>query len=222
MYYIKIDKASSLLYWVLNELICKTAKRGRKESIHGDIFQHFTICCLIETSDLTLKYYELHCNAGRKGWLKNIRSKLMDNRRDFLRMAGTVLPAGAATTFLATGCSSACNDVEEVAEIVGSMPGNIIYTATNQGIWEGKAGSHAPMLNPDGSIVTKHGMLPAHYIVRHTLVSKEGEVVFAKTFAYNDKEAKSMVDLSKIKKGEKYFAFSYCNKHDLWMSEVSI
>ncbi|MCM8535540.1 MAG: twin-arginine translocation signal domain-containing protein [Lentisphaeraceae bacterium] len=149
----------------------------------------------------------------------------MDSRRDFLKMASKAVPAGVAGAFLATGCKSASCDVEEVANITGSLPGNIVFTKSNEGIWEGKSGSHVASLvleGGKGSLVTKHGMSPAHYIVRHSIVTPEGEMVFANTFKYDDKKAVSELDLSALKKGQKYFALSYCNKHDLWLSEISI
>lgn len=144
----------------------------------------------------------------------------MESRRNFLKTASLTLPGGIAAAFMTTGCNTASSEVEEVCGITGCMPANVIYTAENPGVWKGKAGSHAPMV-ADGAIITKHGMSPEHYIVRHTLVTPEGELVFSHTFAYNDKEAKSMFDTTKIMKG-KYLAFSFCNKHDLWLSEVTI
>jgi superoxide reductase len=135
----------------------------------------------------------------------------MNNRRNFLKMA---VPAGAVS-LLASGCEST----------PASLPGNIVYSEANQGVWQGKAGSHAPVLTTAGDqgvLETKHGMSPAHYIVRHTIVTEAGEVIFSNTFSYDDKEAKSTFELSLLKKGQKYIALSYCNKHDLWMSEVSV
>ena len=128
------------------------------------------------------------------------------DRRNFLKMA---LPRGAAAVWV----------------LVANLPGNVIYSEAEQGIWQGKAGSHAPVLTTKGDkgiIETKHGMSPAHYIVRHSIVDHADNVVFRHTFKYDDKEAKSSFDLSLLKKGEKYIALSFCNKHDLWMSEVSV
>ncbi len=141
----------------------------------------------------------------------------MDKRRDFLKLA---VPGSIAATFMATGCSTAANEVECAANIVGCLPKNVVYSAENPGIWKGKAGSHAPIIS-NGTIVTEHGMSPEHYIVRHSLVTLDGEAVFGHTFAYNDKKAVSKFDASKVKAG-KYLAFSFCNKHDLWVSEVTI
>lgn len=144
----------------------------------------------------------------------------MDNRRDFLKTAAITLPGGIAAAFMATGCKTASSEVECAANLIGCLPSNVIYSAANPGVWKGKAGSHAPLVEGD-KIITKHGMSPEHYIVRHSLVTLEGELVFAKTFAYNDKEAVSTFDAAKVKKG-KYLAFSFCNKHDLWLSEVTV
>lgn len=144
----------------------------------------------------------------------------MDNRRNFLKSASIAVPGSIAAAFMATGCNTASNEVECAANIIGCLPANVIYSAANPGIWKGKAGSHAPAVS-NGTIVTKHGMSPEHYIVRHSLVTLEGESVFTHTFAYDDKDAVSRFDITKVKAG-KYLAFSFCNKHDLWVSEVTV
>ncbi|MFV2065411.1 MAG: hypothetical protein ACC645_00415 [Pirellulales bacterium] len=149
----------------------------------------------------------------------------MHSRRRFLKQTAATLPAGAAGLFLATGSDTAAAEVETVANIVGDLPSNIIYTRAHQGVWKGKAGSHVPQVSvagDHGHIVTKHGMSPQHYIVRHTLICPKGEVVFGHTFAYDDNVAESEFDGSKIEKGKVYYALSFCNKHDLWLAEVKL
>ena len=144
----------------------------------------------------------------------------MDNRRDFLRKATSTLPAGIAGAFMATGCKTASSEVEEVGNQLGNLPGNIIYRKGHEGVWKGKGGSHIPILT-DGGLLTPHPMSPKHFIVRHTLVTKEGELIFSNTFAYDAKKALSQFGDTKIPKGE-YYALSFCNKHDLWLNEVTI
>ena len=149
----------------------------------------------------------------------------MNSRRDFLKHAHTTLPVGVTGLFLATGPQSAAAEVESVGNLVGKLPRNIIYSKDQQGIWKGKAGSHVPTVSTSGGqgrIVTKHGMSPKHYIVRHTLVDAEGEVLFGHTFAYDDSEASSEFDASKIQSGKVYYALSFCSKHDLWLAQVTV
>jgi superoxide reductase len=150
----------------------------------------------------------------------------MDNRRDFLKMTSASLPAGVACAFLATGQGTVAADVESVANKLGKLPQNIIYTADSPGMWKGKSGGHLPEVSIDGdtgAIVTNHGMSAKHYIVRHTLINKDGEVLFHHTFAPTDEEAESTFEAKAIpKRGESYFALSFCNLHDLWLAEVKL
>jgi superoxide reductase len=149
----------------------------------------------------------------------------MSSRREFMRRASAMVPAGAAGIFLATGADSVAEEAEQVGSILGKLPKNIIYTKANEGVWKGKGGSHLPYIevaNKKGEIINDHGMSPEHYIVRHTLVSPDGEVIFGHTFAPTDEEAVSEFDGSKIDAGKTYYALSFCNKHDLWLAEVKI
>ncbi len=149
----------------------------------------------------------------------------MSTRRDFLRRGKEALPVGVASLFLATGVNTASAEVETVGNLLGQLPKNIVYSKSNEGIWKGKSGSHVPTVSlqgGEGRIVTTHGMSPKHYIVRHTLLSDEGEVLFGHTFACDDDKAASEFDGSKVKSGKVYYALSFCNKHDLWLAEVRV
>ena len=87
----------------------------------------------------------------------------------------------------------------------------------------GKHGSHALTIYLNGSkvhVMTKHGMLDKHYIVRQTLVGTDRTVLGAKTFTPTDKPA-STFTLHKDYKG-KLTATSFCNLHDLWITETTI
>ena len=103
----------------------------------------------------------------------------MNERRGFLKLLAAG-PAGAllVSLFAETGNKTLAADTEEVADIVGRLPENIIYTEDRQGVWQGKAGSHVPVIGvekTDGSVKlnlqTKHPMSEQHYIVRHTVVN---------------------------------------------------
>lgn len=101
----------------------------------------------------------------------------------------------------------------------------IIYTKDNPGKWKAKVASHAPQIKFEGSkvtITTDHGMKPKHYIVRHTLVLEDGKVVGSKTFDIaTDTKAMSIFELPKGYKA-KLYATSFCNLHDLWLTEVNL
>jgi superoxide reductase len=136
-----------------------------------------------------------------------------------------VVPASAAGIFLASGADSVAEEAEQVGSFVGNLPKNIIYTKAQPGIWEGKEGSHLPYIEVSGKkgeIINDHGMSPEHYIVRHTLVSTDGEVIFGHTFAPTDDEAVSEFDGSKVDTGKTYYALSFCNLHDLWLAEIKL
>jgi len=147
----------------------------------------------------------------------------MSTRRDFLKRGTDALPVGLAGLLLATGPDSASAEVETVGNLLGQLPKNIVYTAACEGHWKGKAGSHVPAVEVaegHGKIVTAHGMSPQHYIVRHTLLSEDGEVLFGHTFSPDDKKALSEFANREVQPGKVYYALSFCNKHDLWLAEI--
>ena len=135
----------------------------------------------------------------------------MTKRRDFIK-ASVAMTAGAIATRIAP--ASAGN---------ASFPQGIIYTKDQPGKWAKKVGSHAPIVTVDGNKVTvktKHGMSEKHYIVRHTLVSADGEVLGEKTFYPSDEEALSVFE---VKQGAgALYATSFCNKHDFWVTAFSV
>ena len=137
----------------------------------------------------------------------------MPNRRTFLKGA---MAAVAGVTVIGNRSGAAAESV--------AYPANIVYTRDNPGIWEAKVNSHAPEVSVEGrnvGIFTKHGMSDEHFIVRHTLVDKEGQVLGSKTFSPSDDEARSSFALPEGYKG-KLYATSFCNKHDLWLTEVTV
>lgn len=142
----------------------------------------------------------------------NQRETSMQKRREFL------------TTTLALGIGAALGPGREAIAASASYPTNLLFTAKEPGIWEAKAPGHVPQVSRAGdkvSIFTKHEMTPEHFIVRHTLVAEDGKVIGGKTFQPTDAEARSEYNLPAGFKG-KVYATSFCNKHDLWISELSV
>ena len=136
----------------------------------------------------------------------------MKSRRTFLK--GSLL---AAAGLVVTGTGRA------VASGSG-LPSGIVYTAKDPGKWAAKVGSHAPVVTVNGkkvTIETKHGMSEKHYIVRHTLVAADGKVLGSKTFYPTDKKALSSFELP-AGGGSKFYATSFCNLHDFWLTEFTI
>ncbi|MCW8930195.1 MAG: class II SORL domain-containing protein [Gammaproteobacteria bacterium] len=137
-----------------------------------------------------------------------------NTRRSFLK--GALSTAAVATVATATSSNI-------LASSHVSMAG-VIYTKENPGKWAKKVGGHLPKITIDGQKVTlntDHGMSTKHFIVRHTLVSQDGEVLGEKTFTPDDEEAISSYTLPEGYKG-KLYATSFCNKHDFWLAETKV
>lgn len=136
----------------------------------------------------------------------------MKTRRDFMK-----------TSALATVGVLASTAIPAMAEEAG-VKSIFAYSAANPGRWEGKAGSHAPVATVEGTKVTletKHGMGEMHYIVKHTIVTEDGEVLGEQVFF--PKTDKKAISVHEIKgKHKKLYALSFCNLHDLWVSEFSL
>jgi len=138
--------------------------------------------------------------------------KQINTRRSFLKGA-------LSTAVIATAAAASTN---VFASSHTSMAG-IVYTKENPGKWAKKVGGHLPSITIEGQKVTvntDHGMSAKHYIVRHTLVSRDGEVLGEKTFTPDD-EATSSYTLPAGYKG-KLYATSFCNKHDFWLAETKV
>lgn len=138
----------------------------------------------------------------------------MKNRRAFLKK-GAILASAA----IVSGPLMAKSKKEP-----GLHEPGLIFTESEQGKWDGKAGSHVPKVsvkNNKVTLFTDHGMSESHYIVRHTLVDTKGNMLGSKTFSGNDEAAKSTFELPANFKGTLY-ATSYCNKHDFWVNEFSV
>ncbi|WPD23038.1 MAG: desulfoferrodoxin family protein [Candidatus Electrothrix scaldis] len=137
----------------------------------------------------------------------------MIDRREFLKTSAVAASALAITS----------GSKVFAAEAGESCHAGIVYTKDSQGQWEGKAGSHAPEVTVEKgkvSIVTVHPMTEPHFIVRHTLVLADGKVIGMKTFTAADKPESSFT-LPEGYTGKAY-ATSFCNLHDLWVTEFTV
>lgn len=145
----------------------------------------------------------------------------MHTRRGFL--GSLALGSAAILTTPGLVLAKAEAAVNKSKKAVDKILRGLVYSAEQPGMWKGKDKSHAPKISVDGlqvTLRTVHGMTSEHYIVRHTLLDSQGAVIGATTFSPNDK-AYSSYRLAKGYKG-RITATSFCNKHDLWMSQIEI
>jgi superoxide reductase len=136
----------------------------------------------------------------------------MGNRRDFIK--GSLVLAGAV----------AVAGIPARAKAGAALPAGLVYTKEVPGRWAGKEGLHAPKVTVAGgkvAILTPHPMSAQHFIVKHTLLTSEGKFLGEKTFAPTDAAAESSYDLPADFKGT-LWATSFCNLHDLWLTEVTV
>jgi superoxide reductase len=139
------------------------------------------------------------------------RRTAMKGRREFLK--GSLVLAGAA--FVGSAVP---------VQAVGTFPVALIYTKEAPGRWAGKEGAHAPKVTAEGRnvrVVTSHPMTQKHFIVKHTLVTAEGKFIGEKTFENTDPAAESSYELPEGFRGT-LWATSFCNLHDLWLTEFTV
>jgi superoxide reductase len=134
------------------------------------------------------------------------------DRRIFLAAVG-----GSSLTLGPVGSARAA------AEASSLPSANLVYSANNPGVHQAIQGTHLPKIEVQGSqvkVTTPHGSSEPHFIVRHTLLLADGTLVGAKAFTPKDKPV-SEYTLPPGYKG-KVYATSFCNLHDLWLSEASV
>ena len=135
----------------------------------------------------------------------------MKGRREFLK--GSLVVAGAAIA----GSGVA-------AQAASAFAVGLVYTKEAPGRWAGKEGAHAPQATAEGknvTVVTPHPMTQKHFIVKQTLLTPEGKIIGEKTFENTDAAAKSSYALPEGFKGT-LWATSFCNLHDLWLTEFTV
>jgi superoxide reductase len=139
------------------------------------------------------------------------RRTAMNGRRAFLK--GSLVFAGAAIAGSAAPVQAA-----------STFPVALIYTKEAPGRWAGKEGAHAPKVTVEGrnvKVVTPHPMTQKHFIVKHTLVTTEGKFIGEKIFENTDPAAESSYALPEGFRGT-LWATSFCNLHDLWLTEFTL
>jgi len=135
----------------------------------------------------------------------------MEGRRKFLKGALVCVGAGVMGTAVRVQAAT-------------TFPVGLIYTRDAPGRWASKEGNHAPKVTVEGKnvkVVTSHPMTEKHFIVKHTLVTPEGKVIGEKVFANTDSAAESSFELPEGSKGT-LWATSFCNQHDLWLTEFTL
>ena len=136
----------------------------------------------------------------------------MNNRRKFIKTS-LIVAGGLAVSKSAFAAST---------PKMGTS--GLIYSKGDAGMWDEKVGSHAPKVEVTGNkvtLTTEHGMTDRHYIVRHTLVAENGEVLGSETFYPEDPKAVSNYELGDAAMGT-FYATSFCNKHDFWVTKFEI
>jgi len=141
------------------------------------------------------------------------RRTAVKGRREFLK--DSLVLAGAAAV-VAGGAVR--------GQAASTFPAGLIYTKEAPGRWAGKEGAHVPKVTVEGrriKVVTPHPMTEKHFIVKHTLITPEGKVIGEKTFANTDPAAESSYELPEGFRGT-LWATSFCNLHDLWLTEFTV
>ena len=155
----------------------------------------------------------------------------MSERREFLKLLAAGPAAGILVPLLAdTGRNTLAAEVESVAELLGRLPENIIYTKERPGAGKARTGATCRWSKRSKigdllklTVETKHGMSDAHYIVRHVIISEKGEVLGAKTFSPKDKPVSTYeVKLEGLGDSASVFVTSFCSLHDLWLAHTKL
>ncbi|MCL6271119.1 hypothetical protein M3P05_14430 [Sansalvadorimonas sp. 2012CJ34-2] len=109
------------------------------------------------------------------------------------------------------------------------LAGKIYFTEANPGRWSHKAQTHLPRIstartgdNLKITVTTPHEMKPwEHYIVKHQLLDKNFNLLFDRIF----NPEKDTIPVSEFILGTysgSLYALSMCNKHDVWLGEITI
>lgn len=157
------------------------------------------------------------------------------NRRDFLRSAS--LLSAAAAVPLSTVVTACGIDAQSATitgrsihweEIADKLKGPGIYSTQNEGIWTGKAGSHAPQVTVTAlgiQATTPHPQGPeedpGHYVLCHFVEAADGTIFDFRVYTRFDTAGFTTA----LYVPETYIGsltvYQYCTKHDLWATPVT-
>ena len=139
-------------------------------------------------------------------------------RRNFLRLGVAGMGVGLIVPhdMLAKACKQ-------------TVRSDIYYTKDAPGRWKEKVATHAPTIEIEQKqgkvvvrVVTAHEMKGyEHYIVKHVLLDKDYKFLDEHLFNPNQDNAAVSTFTLEHYKGELH-ALSLCNKHDLWLSSVTV
>jgi superoxide reductase len=143
-------------------------------------------------------------------------------RREFVQLGILGGAVGLVLSRPAAGSGASALD--------SKMAGGVFHTKEAPGRWAKKTAGHVPKVEKkaasDGKVridvVTSHGMSAwKHYIVKHMLLDKDFKFIAEKMFdPTKDKTPRSSFTIDAYK-GPLY-VLSVCNKHDTWISVVSL
>jgi len=141
------------------------------------------------------------------------------NRRSFIRIG----MAGVATGTILPNIASALATDDTLSS--SKLAGGLYYTKESPGRWSKKAGSHSPIVSKTDAgvrVLTGHPMIAnKHWIIKHILLDKDFKFIAENMFdPAKDKVAMSNFDLAE-QKGLVY-ALSVCNKHDTWVTAITV
>lgn len=133
------------------------------------------------------------------------------NRRQFIAAAGAV-----AALPVMSEASAAQASTQNTLH-------NVVFSADDPGHWKNVEQLHVPDIaikDRSLSVTTPHPMSEAHYIVSHTVVLENGQLLDRKTFNWHDKPVSEHI-LPENYKG-KLRITSTCNLHDFWVKDITV
>jgi superoxide reductase len=134
----------------------------------------------------------------------------MNGRREFLK--GSLAFAGAAVVGSAVPVQAG-----------STFPIGLVYTKEAPGRWAGKEGGHAAKVTVEGrtvKVVTSHPMTEKHFIVKHTLITPEQGHRRENLCQYRSSRRVFLRAAPRFKGN--LWATSFCNLHDLWLTEFTV
>ncbi len=143
------------------------------------------------------------------------------NRRNFIQLGVSAGVAAIALPKLSMAGSA--------GSAQHSMAGGVFYTKAYPGRWSKKAAPHLPVIEQQKNgqqlqiqVITPHEMKKhIHYITKHTLLDQDYH--FLAEFLFDPiKHASAVSNFTLDNYQGKLYALSHCNKHDTWLSAITV